>query len=271
MVGQNILSIIFNPFFVVLLNDWGGGQQLEGDGREDILSLLENLSTKAKEEIIREKLIIDNNGSGKVTETANSQGGELQKGGREYALVESQVEENKEELVGDGDDQDVLSQDNESHWKNGVQSKKKTKREVERRQFVKPGLPKPVAEEGKEKPKKYPRKGKMARNVGQQVKRKSSKILEKEKNQLKREVSKLKEERDKIKKEIKRAKQKKRVIKSKEKETNCGRASSRDIEVPGSRDSECDESWAAFTSVGLAQAPNVIKQVENIFQMSPQS
>ena len=232
---------------------------------------MENLSTKAKEEIIREKLIIDNNGSGKVTETANSQGGELQKGGREYALVESQVEENKEELVGDGDDQDVLSQDNESHWKNGVQSKKKTKREVERRQFVKPGLPKPVAEEGKEKPKKYPRKGKMARNVGQQVKRKSSKILEKEKNQLKREVSKLKEERDKIKKEIKRAKQKKRVIKSKEKETNCGRASSRDIEVPGSRDSECDESWAAFTSVGLAQAPNVIKQVENIFQMSPQT
>ena len=223
---------------------------------------------------MREKPIIDNTGSGKVTETANSQGGELQKGGREYALVESQVEENKEELVGDGDDQDVLSQDNESHWKNGVQSKKKTKREIERRrQFVKPTLPKPVAEEGKEKPKKYPRKGKMARNVGQQVKRKSSKILEKEKNQLKREVSKLKEERDKIKKEIKRAKQKKRVIKSKEKETrsNCGQTSSRDIEVPGSRDSECDESWAAFTSVGLAQAPNVIKQVENIFQMSPQT
>ena len=221
---------------------------------------------------MREKLIIDNTGSGKVTEAANSQGGERQKGEREHAFVESQVEENKEELIGDGDGQDVLSQDNESHWKNRVQSKKKTKREFERRrQFVKPGLPKPVAEEGKEKPKKYQRKGKMARNVGQQVKRKSSKILEKEKTQLKREISKLKEERDKIKKEIKRAKQKKRVIKSKEKETNCGRASSRDIEVPGSRDSECDESWAAFTSVGLAQAPNVIKQVENIFQMSPQS
>ena len=52
---------------------------------------------------MREKLIIDNTGSGKETEAANSQGGELQKGEREHALVESQVEENKEELVGDGD------------------------------------------------------------------------------------------------------------------------------------------------------------------------
>ena len=76
---------------------------------------------------------------------------------------------------------------------------------------------------------------------------------------MKRQVSKYKEQREKIKREIRRANQRRRKINGHGKENgdNCRKASS--------REALCVEKMATFTSVALAQAPNIIKQVENIF------
>ena len=116
--------------------------------------------------------------------------------------------------------------------------------------------------EGKKGQRKNSEKEKGIQKVGRKKERKcSQKYLRKEKLRLKQEVSKLKDQREKIKREIRRAKQKRRKINcyGKEKGANCRTASS--------RDAECVEKMANFTSVSLpgAQAPNIIKQVENIF------
>ena len=114
--------------------------------------------------------------------------------------------------------------------------------------------------EGKKGQRKNSEKEKGIQKVGRKKERKSSqKYLRKEKLRLKQEVSKLKDQREKIKREIRRANQKRKKINGhgKEKETNCRKASL--------RDALCVEKMATFTSVALAQAPNIIKQVENIF------
>ena len=82
--------------FSVLLNEWGGGQQLEGVDTKDVLSSLENGKDQmepgfgkgqledTKEEMIRQDLIIENNEekapfSLEETKSVNSQERGLQK------------------------------------------------------------------------------------------------------------------------------------------------------------------------------------------------
>ena len=271
--------------FSVLLNEWGGGQQLEGVDAKDVLSSLEKGKDQmepgfgngqvedTKEEMARQDLIIGNNDekapfSLEDTKAVNSKERGLQK------------EDAKEEMV--RNEQDVLSRDSVGLWKKGTE---KTKREVKgRKQVVKSDKPKPDAEEGGPERKKEQRNSKKEKGVkkaGQnkerkirkkylikeklQLKREVSKLKEQreaiklEKLQLKRQVSKYKEQREKIKREIRRANQRRRKINGhgKENGANCRKASSRDV--------LCVEKMATFTSVALAQAPNIIKQVENIF------
>ena len=87
---------IFSKIFSVLLNEWGGGQQLEGVDTKDVLSSLEKGKDQmepgfgngqvedTKEEMIRQDLIIENNDekapfSLEDTESVNSQERGLQK------------------------------------------------------------------------------------------------------------------------------------------------------------------------------------------------
>ena len=101
-------------------------------------------------------------------------------------------------------------------------------------------------------------KWKLQNGYRQNEKRKSSKKhRKKEKAQVKVKGKNIKKPRKKPKKENKRANQKKRVIEGRqEKEASCEMSL---------RDSECFEKWASYTSVALAQAPIVIKQVSKFF------
>ena len=317
--------------FSVLLNEWGGGQQLEGVDAKDVLSSLEKgkdqmesrfgkgqvedtkvemigqdlnigsneeeaplsleetkpvnskerelqngqtehtLVEDTKEEMVRNgqnafsnEIVLDNNGVDKeevpssleVTKAVNSQ----EKGLPKDIDVESQVEDSKEEMVRDG--HEAFSKDTKGNW---IKDVEKTKREVKRRkQFGKSEKQKPDAEkggqEGKKGQRKISEKRKRVEKVRRREERKSSKkYLRKEKLRLKQDIFKLKEQREKIKREIRRANQRRRNVNGhgKEKRTNCRKATS--------RDAECVEKLSSFTSVALAQAPNIIKQVENIF------
>ena len=138
--------------------------------------------------------------------------------------------------------------------KRGVEAdKKKTRGVKRRRQSVNSNS------ETKERKREIRKKAKKLQKVQGKGKRKrSKKYLENENLQLKLEIAKLKAQ---SKKKIKRVKKRKRVIKGQGKEpqgnkvrTNCGGVSS--------RDPECSEKWATFTSVSLGLAPTVIKQVD---------
>ena len=90
-----------------------------------------------------------------------------------------------------------------------------------------------------------------------------NKYLEKKRLQLKEKAAELKEQRSEIKRTIKRAKQKKCPGKEvQKKEINSG------IGGNSTNTEGCNDKWAAYTSVGIGQAPNVIKQVEKYFFLS---
>ena len=302
--------------FSVLLNEWGGGQQLEGVDTKDVLSSLEKGKDQmepgfgngqvedTKEEMARQDLIIENNDekapfSLEDTKAVNSKERGLQKEDAKEEMVRngknafsneivldnngigkeevsSSLEETKavnsqerglqkdkdveSQVVRDG--HEAFSKDTKGNW---IKDVEKTKREVKRRkQFGKSEKQKPDAEkggpEGKKGQRKISEKRKRVEKVRRREERKSSKkYLRKEKLRLKQDIFKLKEQREKIKREIRRANQRRRNVNGhgKEKRTNCRKATS--------RDAECVEKLSSFTSVALAQAPNIIKQVENIF------
>ena len=102
----------FKTIFSVLVNDWGGGQQLEDDGKEEVLSPLEEIETvnykekdqtNAKAEMITsENFFIDNNdkaGPSSLEEgkTANSN----MENQMENALYDSQKSDTKAEMDND--------------------------------------------------------------------------------------------------------------------------------------------------------------------------
>ena len=136
----------------------------------------------------------------------------------------------------------------------------KTKRGVKRkRKFAKPATDQVGAKRFRENAKKK----KKLHKGRQQGKRKSSnRHRKKEKVEIKIEGKQIEDPGKKAKKQMSRANQKKRVIKGRrvkefqENEPNCGRSS---------RDTECIDKWAAYTSLGLTLAPSVIKQVSNFF------
>ena len=97
----------------MLVNDWGGGQQLEDDGKEEVLSPLEEIETvnykekdqtNAKAEMITsENLFIDNNkkagpSSLEKVKTINSNMGNQMENALDETLVESQKSDSKTEM-----------------------------------------------------------------------------------------------------------------------------------------------------------------------------
>ena len=213
--------------FSVLVDEWGGWHRVKGDEKEEEVpsSLGEAQAVHSQERAVRENQLAEN----KMFETkAEMRGAEQQK-------------DNHEKLR-----------------KRGVEDGKSKKR---------PGIPKRIADVIGAKKKKGKHaiakkgKGKDAKKTKKQQKtgpkKKSrsqmcdTKCLEKKRLQLKAKVEKLKKQRSKIRKEIKSSKK----FHGKE---HKGKETSRDTEC-------CNDKWAAYTSLGLGLAPNVIKQVGKFF------
>ena len=184
------------------------------------------------------------------TQAVNSQ----ERAVRENHLDENEMLETKAEMR--GDEQLAQKDNHEKLRKRGFEDGKKKR---------KPGVPKPdVADEIGAKKKKRKRKGKHAKKTKKQQKtgpKKKSKIqmcdnkyLEKKRLQLKVKAAKLKEQSSRMKKE-------KRANKRKFHGKELKRKENRACSCGTSRDTECIDKWAAFTSVGLGLAPTVIKQV----------
>ena len=98
--------------FSVLVNDWGGGQQLEDDGKAEVLSPLEEIETvnckekdqtNAKAEMITSENLIDNNDkAGPSTlekgEMVNSNMENQMENTLDETLIESQKSDSKTEM-----------------------------------------------------------------------------------------------------------------------------------------------------------------------------
>ena len=231
----------FKTFFFLVSNifsvlvEWSGGHQLKNKQRGPVLSSLEE------------------------THRVNSE---------ENGLLKNDLDESpKAEVTSDEQrGQNILKKDNNGIFRErGVEPDRKTKKRVKRkRQFVKSGVAKPATDQvGAKRFRENAKKKKKLHKGRQQGKRKSSnRHRKKEKVEIKIEGKQIEDPGKKAKKQMNRANQKKRVIKGRrvkefqENEPNCGRSS---------RDTECIDKWAAYTSLGLTLAPSVIKQVSNFF------
>ena len=213
----------------MLVNEWGGGHQLKEEQRGAVPS------------------------SEDETETGHSQ----DKGFLKNHLDESSKGEMaSEEQVGEN----ILKKDeNRILRKRDIEPNRKTRK----RPFVKSVVGKSASDQAKRKQTQRQNANKRRKLQKSRQNGKSIKIYrKKEKVRMKVKGTSNKELREKPKKDNKRANQKKRVKDLPGKKVqgkNCGRSL---------RDTECFEKWAEYTSVGLALAPTVIKQVNKFFHIS---
>ena len=184
------------------------------------------------------------------TETADSQ----DRGFLKNHLDESSKGEMaSEEQVGEN----ILKKD-----ENRILRKRDTEpnRKTRKRPFVKSVVGKSASDQAKRK--QTQRQNANKRRKLQKSRQNGKIYRKKEKVRMKVKGTSNKELREKAKKDNKRANQKKRVKDLPGKKVqgkNCGRSL---------RDTECFEKWAEYTSVGLALAPTVIKQVNKFSHIS---
>ena len=216
----------------MLIEEWGGWHRVRGDEKEE-----EVLSSLGQ------------------TPDANSQ----ERAVRENQLDENEMLETKEEMR--GDEQLAQKGDHEKLRKRDVEDAKPVEDEIGAKKTKKKRRGKYTKKrKGKHSKKgkdKHAKKGKQQKKTGPKMKRKKqmcdNKYLEKKRLQLKVKAAKLKEQRSKMKKEKKDSD--KRKCPGKEvQEKSIGTSS-------GGNLTKCIDKWAAFTSLVIGLAPNVIKQV----------
>ena len=232
--------------FSVLVDEWGGGHLVKGDEKEEEVpsSLGEAQAVHSQERAVRENQLDEN----QMLETkAEMRGAEQQKDNQEK-LRKRGVEDGMKNRKS-GEPKPVADEI-------GAKKKKRTGKHA----ITKTGKGK-HGKKGKEKHTKKgkgkdAKKPKKQQKTGPKKKSRSqmcdNKCLEKKRLQLKAKVDKLKEHRSKIRKEIKSLN--KRTFHGKELN---GKETSRDTEC-------CNDKWAAYTSLVIGLAPNVIKQVNSI-------
>ena len=227
----------------MLVDEWGGGHLVKGDEKEEEVpsSLGEAQAVHSQERAVREKQLDEN----KMLETkAEMRGAEQQKDNHEK-LRKRGVEDDMKNRKS-GEPKPVADEI-------GAKKKKRTGKHA----ITKTGKGK-HGKKGKEKHTKKgkgkdAKKPKKQQKTGPKKKSRSqmcdNKCLEKKRLQLKAKVDKLKKQRSKIRKEIKSLN--KRKFHGKELK---GKETSRATEC-------CNDKWAAYTSLVIGLAPNVIKQV----------
>ena len=231
----------------MFLNEWGGGQRVEGE--EEIASQRGRFSKFNSEGggVMRDHLGVE------YPRLEDSYALDTKdKASREGPLTQNTVTEDALERPKTMDPmaktRNIHTKDNRGDNHENLRKRAVVRENNKRRQqYAKPGIENPIEQKTK--------KEKKMQEAGPKNKRKSKKQsnndLAKERLQLRFEVKQLKEQGAKLKKAIKRAN--KRNLK--------GKTHSKDTEG-------CNDKLAAFTSLVIGLAPNVIKQVGK-FLFSP--